>query len=114
MTVRRPTVQIESRHRRVLSIQRCRTILGAGANKSDSEIEQLRDQLYTIARVWIDGGAKMVRSPSMEFLASLPKHDRCEIEERAAVMEFDGGLSRPEAERTAIAAFMRHQEKGIH
>ena len=114
MTVRLRPTKTASHHQHVLSIQRCRTILGAGANKSDAEIEQLRDQFYTIARVWIDGGAKMMRSPFMEFLASLPTHDRCEIEERAAVMEFAGGLSRPAAERTAIAAFMRHPEKGIH
>jgi hypothetical protein len=33
--------------------------------------------------------------------------DREEFEERAAIMEFDGGLDRPVAERRALLLFVR-------
>lgn len=35
----------------MLSVQRCRMILGKGYSLSDSEIETLRDQLYCLADV---------------------------------------------------------------
>ena len=95
-----------------LSVRRCRDILGTAVGESDLAIEQLRDQFYAIARSWLDGGAKDFRSSSA-VLASLSEEDRAEVEERAAVMELDGSLTRPEAEQAAVAAFIR-QRKGVH
>jgi len=89
----------------MLSIQRCRAILGADAPESDQDVEQLRDQLYAIASIWVDGGTRIPASPSAGILASLSEDARAEIEERAALMEFDGGLARSLAERAALSAF---------
>lgn len=93
----------------MLSLTSCREILGVDSTTiSDAEIEVLRYQLYDLASITLNafqanGGN---RSPSSPFRLSL---DRCfaetciEVEERAAIMEFDGRLSRDEAERGAIA-----------
>lgn len=113
MSVRQRIAKTASRQPRVLSVQRCRDILGPTLAKSDAEIEQLRDELYAIAGTWIDGGAKAFSLPLAENVASLSEEDRAEVEERAAIMEIDGGLTRSEAERVALAAFIRKQ-KGVH
>lgn len=38
----------------MLSIKRCREILGPGCNLSDEELELLREQLYVIAEMALD------------------------------------------------------------
>lgn len=45
-------------------------------------------------------------------LASLDPDARIDVEERAAIMEYDGGLSREAAEREALAAYQREQARG--
>ncbi len=112
MPARPRSTKSPSDQRGPLSVQRCRDILGTAVGESDLAIEQLRDQFYAIARSWIDGGVKDFRSSS-EGLALLSEEDRVEVEERAAVMELDGGLTRSEAEHAAVAAFIR-QRKGVH
>ena len=56
----------------------------------------------------LDGGMSELGSPSTERQKSLSDDERIEIKERAAVLEFDGGLSRSDAEQAAFAAFRRH------
>ena len=112
MPARPRSTKSPSDQRGPLSVQRCRDILGTAVGESDLAIEQLRDQFYAIARSWIDSGAKDFRSSSA-VLASLSEEDRAEVEERAAVMELDGGLTRSEAEHAAVAAFIR-QRTGVH
>ena len=77
-------------------------MLGDDAPASDEEVEQVRDQLYEFARAWIDGVTQkaiaVTRAP-----VPLDEDDRAEIDERAALMEFDGQLHRDDAERQAIA-----------
>ena len=97
-----------------MSVRGCRALLGADVIASDLEIQRLRDQLYEIAQVWIEGGMTVFRSPSAELPETLSEDDRVEVEERAAVLEFDGGLSRSDAEGGAVAAFRRHQEGEVH
>ena len=94
-----------------MSVRRCRQLLGADVIASDLEIECLRDQLYDVARVWIEEGMTVFASPSTELRETLSEDDRLEVEERAAVLEFDGGLSRSGAERAAVTAF-RQEQKG--
>jgi hypothetical protein len=98
----------------VLSVRRCRELLGADAPTSDKAIEELRNQLYEIAAVWLQSGAPDLVSPSREILASLPDEIREEVEERAAVMEFDGGMVRTVAERTALGEFATNSKERIH
>ena len=73
---------------------------------SDAEIEQVRDQLFSVARVVVaslDPGEQ----PFSEAIASLPEDQRTEAEERAAILEFEGKLTRDQAERLAISKYLR-------
>lgn len=97
----------------MLPLTNCREILGAdSASVSDAEMEVLRDQLYYLATVTINS-IKGNRGGSNAFSNLRPSLNRCltdkciEVEERAAVMEFDGKLSRDEAERAAIAGAVK-------
>ncbi len=85
----------------MLSIQRCREILGADAPDSNEGIEALRDELYVVARVWLEAGSPRAALSALAQTTADPEA----LEERAAIMEFDGGLSRAEAERRVLAAF---------
>ena len=96
----------------MFSIQRCREILGTDAPKSDAEIEKVRDQLYAIADVWLARGAEVPPTPAAALFASLSEDDRFEVEERAALMEFDGRLLRDHAERVAFATIMLRGSRG--
>ena len=50
-------------------------------------------------------------APSFEVLiADLPESDIAELEERAAIIEFDGGLTRDQAERLALTAPLRRKQ----
>jgi hypothetical protein len=42
----------------------------------------------------------------------LPEDERYEVEERAAIMEFDGGLDRDAAERAAFSQYWRAKHRG--
>lgn len=61
----------------------------------DEVVSRLRDQLYVLAEFAITS------SPSAS--------EGEEIEERAAIMEFDGGLTRPEAEGGAVVSLVRRR-----
>jgi len=99
----------------MLSLSRCRRLLGPGCQLSDVEVEQLRDELVGLARVIVG-----TLSPSghrygdvgpgnqdglILDVAHWPVEDRESLEERAAILEFDGGASRKSAERTAFALY---------
>lgn len=98
----------------MLSVQRCREILGPDAPVLDSEVEAVRDQLHEIAVAWIQM-PPIVRTGSVPaLLGLLPEDDRLEFEERAALMEFDGGLSRSAAERKALGIVMQRSARQVH
>jgi hypothetical protein len=98
----------------MLSLTNCREILGAdSANISDAEMEAIRDQLYYLASVTVNtlqsnrGRSNAFSNLRLSLNQCLA--DRCiEVEEIAAVMEFDGRLSRDEAERAAIAGAVKN------
>jgi len=109
----------------MLSLQRCREILGQGCVLDDHQIESLRDQLYGLAHVVTDemcehrsGDSKASEENdgcnSGDFKAGLnllPESEREDVEERAAIIEFDGGADRDQAEREAIlGAVEKHYE----
>ena len=118
----------------MLSLAKCREILERDSPESDADLELLSDQLYGLARVVveacprqrrgkrpqnspdaarraIDGaaGVEVPQKPASFFdaVAMLPEEDRFDVEERAAIMEFDGGLDRDNAERAAMSAYWR-------
>jgi hypothetical protein len=87
-----------------LSVEACRRLLGTcGEGLSDSEIESTRHQLYGLASCVI---AAYEFGPQTEvetnILASVSDDDRAEIEERAAILQFDAKMSRPAADRLAF------------
>jgi hypothetical protein len=116
----------------MLSLVKCREILGCDSPESDAELELRRDRLYAVARVAVDAYPRLQhrKSPQnapdarqktfdeveksgskpagfSEAFASLPDEDRYDMEERAAIMEFDGGLDRDAAEQAAFSLYRR-------
>jgi hypothetical protein len=53
---------------------------------------------------------KLAEMDTQTFLASLDEEQRSIFEERAAIMEFEGGLTRAEAEKGARACILRTGE----
>ena len=111
----------------MLSLQRCREIVGWDCLLDDDLLVRLRDQLYGLADV-ITGNLLAHRSgdgeacqenkewSAGEFKAALtllPECEREDVEERAAIIEFEGGTDRDQAERRAIlsAVQKRHDAK---
>lgn len=54
------------------------------------------------------GGRKPIEPAVADAVAGLSEDQREFFEERAAVLEFDGGFSRQDAEREALAQTRRH------
>lgn len=92
---------------RRLSIEQCRRALsGASAGLSDAEIELAREQLYALAHALLRGRKPIQPAPFSNIAESIGVDDHADVEERAAIMEFDGRLSRDQAERAALAAHL--------
>ena len=86
-----------------LSIARCRQLLGGIGNRlPDAAVEQLRDQLYAIAECVVRLEYDSPRMRLEHRLGSLPGSDRLSVSERAAILEFDGGLSEGQALERAL------------
>ena len=98
----------------MLSIEHCREALGAGASTSDAVIETLWDQLHAFARVWVVQGMPAPRAAAGRAQIPLASDEKLEVEERAAIMKFDGMLTRPEAESRALAAFRAQGKDFLH
>ncbi len=117
----------------MLSLARCRELIGSNSNLSDELLEKLRDDLYGLANVILDGtppgklssshipsgssaGTRhIVESPARyaDVFALLPEDDRYPVEERAAIHEFDGGCTREQAEKLALDEYwMRKLTEG--
>jgi hypothetical protein len=109
----------------VLTLQQCRKLVGADCDLSDNELEVAREQLYALAALTIDVVTDRKRTrlrlvspkpsslPAPSFMAALnliENDQRNEIEERAAILEYDANLSRDEAERTAILLTLRSSD----
>lgn len=102
----------------MLSLRRCREKLGSACSLSDGEVEQLRDQLYSLANLTLDlldgnqqssvekemneKTCELVASPLSHGISTFPEDTRIEFEERAAIMEHEGGLLKDEAEVAAL------------
>lgn len=95
----------------MLSLRRCREILGPACCATDSQLELLRDQLMAIADIALVMGRERLGSEAAsafdEKLKSVPAEQREEIAERAAIIEIDGGLPRVEAEEAALQTWVR-------
>lgn len=102
----------------MLSVKKCREILGHVSPESDADLELLRDQLYTLANasleVFSSQNGRSVKSPepASSFTAEVSEDERYEVEERAAILEFDGGVDRAIAQKLALRCYWRskHEE----
>jgi hypothetical protein len=110
----------------MFSLEHCREILGVN-DLDDLELQQLRDQLYGLAEVITDEIKTFSTDDEREIQENHPIHnngfetalrilepaEREEVEERAAIIEFEGRDNRDEAERKAvlIALGKRHETK---
>jgi hypothetical protein len=91
----------------MLSLDNCRTLLdGDDEELNDVDLADLRDQLYSLASLTVERFSKIECKPGTTFEDALEwfgESERETIEERAAVIEFEGKLDRQIAERSAIS-----------
>ena len=88
-------------------MEQLRKLAGLQATAFD---ERTRDQVYEVANAILDSLENSRRlsmssapsGPRGPLLRLVPAARREELEERAAIREFDGGQSRVEAERAAL------------
>jgi hypothetical protein len=91
---------------RMLSLERCRKLLGPENSVPDEKLVTLRDQLYCLAELVLDlrdSSQKVDPSVNGAFeQIAVSNEDPNVLKERAAIIEFDGKVSRDEAERRTI------------
>ncbi len=106
---RLPVAGPRSQPRERLSLDACRRALGnSSSNLSDAQLGKLRDQLYAFAEFGVDAYVRSSSlTPQEDGLVHIPDDDRYDVEERAAVLQFDAGMTRSAATRTAIASHRR-------
>ena len=103
----------------MFSLDRCRDIIGQHIEIDDVELTDLRDQLYGLAHIIAD---KIVNQNSgvqtlddyteSDYRATtklLTESEREDVEERAAIIEFEAGTKRGEAERRAVIAALQNR-----
>lgn len=99
----------------MVSLERCRELIDQNHELTDERLEQVRDDVYQLASVAVEAFVHrpdVMRSQhdSATFYAVLHGVGgelATGILERAAIAEFDGGVSRDEAERAAVFDFVR-------
>ena len=93
----------------MLSLENCRGLLSSDSEEAleDRDLELLRDQLYCLARLSVEAfsavGNENHSSTFHDALTSFEQSERESIAERAAVIEFDGNVTREAAERIAVS-----------
>ena len=96
----------------MLTVENCRRLLGPSCRFSDSELEQLRNQLMLLAEISLSLLESGNVVPGLDIVSkSLPSRYGEELEERAAILEFEAGSSREDAESLAFTE-LRAVSKG--
>src|ERR1051326_9524697 len=96
---------------RMISLERCRKILGPNNPVSDENLAALREQLYSFAELALDIRDRTSDLPvasAFEQIAS-SREDPNVLRERAAIIEFDGNVSRDEAEPMAVGISLENE-----
>ena len=84
----------------------CRRLCPAANTLADHELKAIRDGMYEMAVMLI--GAYQRSAPlAVAGIDAVPESDRFDVEERAAIVEFDCNLTRRQAERLAITQYLR-------
>jgi hypothetical protein len=96
-----------------LSLPACRRLLGkAGDGVPDDNLERLRDQLYGVARCAVQVFERSTTDNGEETaLNCLPADAREDVEERAAIIQFDAKVPRGLASRAAVSAYITGVKK---
>jgi hypothetical protein len=104
----------DPQHGEMLSLPACRRLLGnAGESVSDDELARLRDQLYGVALCAVAVfEASTSDTSEATALDCLPADAREEVEERAAIVQFDAYLPKSMASRAAVSAYVTAAKKG--
>lgn len=95
----------------MISLERCRKVLGPNNAVSDENLAALRDQLYSFAELALDirdRRSDFHVASAFEQIAS-SQEDPDVLRERAAIIEFDGDVSRDEAERMAVGLSLENE-----
>jgi len=84
-----------------------------GRSMSETQILQLRDHLYDVAQLAIDAAKALPGSATPPVCDCPPGEDREAIEERAAILEFEAGMTRRTADRLTWRGVLRPQKAVI-
>jgi len=110
-------VSVDADAPKKLSLSQCRRLLGSGTSIDDANLARLRDELYKLAEVALEGfrhrekrnaeirplgGQATSASGNWTSVAMVPEAEREAVVERAAILELEAGLSRDLAERNAL------------
>lgn len=94
----------------MLSLQTCRKLLtGECEEVEDTQLTVVRDQLYELARLTLKQFENR-RASFNSVLGAFGQSEKEVIEERAAVLEFEGNLEREVAERIAVSQAIEEWE----
>ena len=93
----------------MLSLARCKELLGS-IQVSDCQLEQLRGQFYALAQAAIASNLEN-QLPIHGALAEGSNGEPEEVQERAAILEYDAKLPRALAEYQALAMARRHRRQ---
>jgi len=97
-----------------LSLRCVRELLGPEAPELDDQLLKIRDALYDIVEVWVERAISVGTMSSIESSKPTDAEHLIEIEERAAILQFDGGLSQAESERVALEMYARNSKEPMH
>jgi hypothetical protein len=113
----------------VLSTARCRALLGLQSSLTQAQLEQLRQDLYTLAQITIEGfrkreertdiapgaiGLPSIRAPfNIRTLTHLTAEDHDSLEERSAILEFEAGFDREPAEKEALLEWAGRKSRRV-
>ena len=94
----------------MLSLDRCRSLLGPDCTLSDAQIERVRDQFRVMAEIAMN---VMTATDTTTLFHQAARHfpDSEEVVERAAILEFDARMPRGRAEKAAIRQAMKRNRK---
>jgi hypothetical protein len=76
----------------------------AGTSLSDADVFRLVDEMYALARIAVTIHERDSAQSDNAVLRVLPSEDRQTFDKRAAMLEFDAGMTRTDAAQTALAS----------
>lgn len=95
----------------MLSLKKCREILGESFQLTEEELRELCMQLYGLAGVVVEAAHLNLDSDCGanfgSILDSLPDNVKEDAKERAAILEYDAGFSTDHAERLALTNIIK-------